>query len=239
MHIFISMDDIFGEAIWDYHLTNKNQDLIIHNYYGEPEKMPIEVYFRNEDQLSEQEEFALSLAKGNVLEIGAGAGALCSIMINRGMSVTALEISPLCVKVMKERGIENAHNVDFFLYESDLKYDTIYLMMNGLGLCETLPKLRVLFSKLATLLADGGQVLFDSSNVDYVYDKLPLDKYYGEIDYCNEYKNRNGDWFKWLYVDFLTMEKYANELGFEVQLIMEDENAQYLARAVKSQLTAT
>ena len=69
MHIFISMDDIFGEAIFDYHATGKEELLLIHNYYGDPEEMPVEVYFRSEEDFSLQENYALSLAKGKILEM--------------------------------------------------------------------------------------------------------------------------------------------------------------------------
>ena len=209
MHIFISMDDIFGEAIRDYHSTRKAEHFLIHNYYGDPEVMPVEAYFRSEPHLSEQERFALSLAKGKVLEIGAGAGALSLILKDRGFDVTSIEISPLCVEVMKARGLKKVENCDFYYFSTPQKFDSIYLLMNGLGISGTLSRLRILFERMAGLLADNGQIIFDSSNVDYVYEKLPKESYYGEIEYCNEYRGRRGEWFKWLYVDFLTMEEEA------------------------------
>ena len=47
----------------------------IWNNYGFKEEMPIETYFREWDDFPQIEQFALSLTKGKVLDIGAGAGA--------------------------------------------------------------------------------------------------------------------------------------------------------------------
>lgn len=227
------MDDIIGRAIQDYQNGNKDAGLIIHNKYGIPDIMAVEVYFRNEKDLSDQEQFALSLAKGRVLEVGAGAGSLCLILQNMALEVDAMEISPLCVEVMHQRGIKRIIETDFFEYETADRYDTIFLLMNGIGLGGYLGELENTFHRLKKMLTPTGQIIFDSSDVAYLYkEHFPGNKYYGEIAYCYEYEGKKGDWFNWLYVDFETMCDVALSSGLQIQLIQSDESGQYLARAV-------
>jgi SAM-dependent methyltransferase len=227
------MDDLLGRAIQNYQNGDKDASLIIHNKYGKPDIMPIEVYFRQENDLSDLEQFALSLAQGRVLEVGAGAGSLCLILQDMALEVDAIEISPLCVEVMRQRGVKSIIETDFFEYEKPDKYDTIFLLMNGLGLVGYLGELENTFRKLKNMLTPTGQIIFDSSDVAYLYDEpFPGNKYYGEIAYCYEYKGERSDWFNWLYVDFETMGDAALSSGLQIQLIQSDDSGQYLARAV-------
>jgi tRNA1(Val) A37 N6-methylase TrmN6 len=55
--------------------------------------MPLEEYFRKEDDLNGLESYALSLCKGRVLDVGAGASTLSLILKLKWIKVEALEIS--------------------------------------------------------------------------------------------------------------------------------------------------
>ena len=227
------MDDIFGKAVLDYNNGTKDAEFLIHNHYGNPDLMPVEVYFRAEEDLSAEETYAINLSKGSVLEVGAGAGAICLALQAKGLEVYALEISTGCGEVMKQRGVKNIIHENFFEFNPATKYDTILLLMNGIGLCGELSGLSGVFTKLKQLLSPGGQIIFDSSDIDYLYEgELPEEKYYGEIDYQYEYNGEFGAWFKWLYVDFETARAIADENGLDLQLIMEEDTGQYLSRAV-------
>jgi SAM-dependent methyltransferase len=227
------MKDIFGKAVMDYQQGDQNVQLLIHNHYGKPDVMAVSVYFRSAHELSAPETYAISLSKGKVLEVGAGAGSICLALQKRGVKAHALEVSPGCVEVMKARGLGNIIHDDFFNLSTAVKYDTILLLMNGIGLGGELPGLAGVFNKLRALLNPGGQIIFDSSDVAYLYDDvIPAGNYYGEITYRYQYAGEFGDWFKWLYVDFATAREIAGECGLGLQLIMQEDTGQYLARAV-------
>ena len=104
--------------------------------------------------------------------------------------------------------------------------------MNGIGLTETLPKFRSFLGKAKQFLNEGGQLLFDSSDISYLFDKLqkPTQHYYGEISYCYEYQNITGKWFNWLYIDKETLTQEAVAQGWICEIILEDDQDQYLAR---------
>lgn len=223
--------DVFGRALTDHYKSGFSDTLMLHNNYGKPETMPIEVFFREESELPELESYALTLCTGHVLDIGAGVGAHALILQSRGFQVTALEISDAACGIMRERGVNNIINTDVLHY-SGQQYDTLLMLMNGIGLSGDMAGLHQLIPKLVNLLNPGGQLLFDSSDISYLYatGDFPKNHYFGEISYQYEYQNIKGDQFKWLYIDFDRMKDIANIYDLDCELLYDDEMDQYLAR---------
>lgn len=224
------MKDVLGQAIYDYHHQKATGKLWIHNHYGPKEEMPIAAYFRDEDDMPDLEWVAMNECRGHVLDIGAAAGSHALELQQRGYEVTALDISPLAVEVMRERGVKKAVAADIFTFAGQ-QYDTLLLLMNGIGLAGNLNNLTPLLNHFKTILAKGGQLLFDSSDITYLYEgKLPETGYYGEITYQYEYDNQKTDWFEWLYIDEAMLITIANTAGWDVEVLYEDEFKQFLAR---------
>jgi SAM-dependent methyltransferase len=225
------MKDILGQAIHDHYYQQPPHKLWINNRYGPKEEMPIETYFRDEDDMPDMEWLALNECRGDVLDIGAGAGSHALVLQNRGFEVTALEISALAAGVMRARGVKNVLEADIFKY-ADKKYDTLLLLMNGIGLAGSLANVKPFLQHVKQLLNKGGQLIFDSSDIAYLYEgNLPdTEKYYGELAYQYQYNRQKTDWFPWLYVDEKTLETIVTEAGFEMEVLLEDEYQQYLVR---------
>lgn len=228
------MQDIPGRAIADFHFNTTPKKLWVHDEHGPKVEMPVITYFRTKGNLPVLEEIALAECRGTVLDVGAGAGSHALILQEKNIDVTALEISPLAVSVMKDRGVMQIVNQDIFAY-SDKTFDTILLLMNGIGLAGTVDGLRKLLHHFSTLLKPGGQLIFDSSDVAYLYEQgIPQNgPYYGEVVCCYEYKSKKTDWFSWLYVDQQTLTRIAAEEGWRCTLLFEDGDDQYLVRLVR------
>ena len=223
------MKDILGEALVDFY--NGNPDTLwINNKYGDPEEMPLEIFFREEEDLTEIEKIALLHCKGTILDIGAGAGAL-SLLLQDRFDTTAIEYSEGACQVMKALGVKTGIIGDVFDYK-DGQYDTLLLLMNGVGLVGEIDKLSSRLEHFKSLLKEEGQILLDSSDISYLYEEVgkPKTSYYGQLEYQYEYKGKKGDWFNWLYVDFQTLNEYSSKVGLKVEKIFEDENEQYLAK---------
>jgi SAM-dependent methyltransferase len=224
------MNDVLGQAIFDYHHKQAEGKLWINNKYGPTEEMPIPTYFREEEDMPDIEWMALEQCRGTVLDIGGGAGSHALLLQEQGIDVTALDISPLCVKVMQERGVHKAIEGDIFNFTQPT-FDTLLLLMNGIGLSGTVSGLKDLLLHLKTLLNKDGQILFDSSDVAYLYEgNLPAQGYYGEIEYQYSYKKQKTEWFNWLYIDEHTLQQVAIDAGFNMEVLIEDEFSQYLTR---------
>lgn len=225
--------DVYGMALTDYHKSQEIQDpLLLHSSYGDIEEMPIDIFFRDEADFPELEIIALALCDGKVLDVGAGVGAHALYLQQQGFDVDALEISSQACAIMQERGVQKVRNADFFSLK-DLQYDTLLFLMNGIGLAGSLEGFRALLRFSKSLLSERGQLLFDSSNIAYLYEefKIPLpEAYLGEIQYQYEYKGEKGESFNWVYIDQDALVKVANEENWVVQVLYEDENDQYLVR---------
>ncbi|GGH04996.1 class I SAM-dependent methyltransferase [Mucilaginibacter phyllosphaerae] len=225
------MKDIFGQALFDHYKQNGKHKLWINNTYGPKEEMPLDVYLRTVDEMPDLEIIALNNCSGKILDIGAGAGSHALVLQNKGLDITAMDISELAVTIMLQRGVKRAVAADIFSYRQDT-YDTLLLMMNGIGLCGTVEGLRRFLQHAKILLNKGGQLLFDSSDIAYLYEEnLPGGKtYYGELSYQYIYKGNKTDWFKWLYIDKDNLTAIAAEEGWITQVLYEDDMDQYLAR---------
>lgn len=230
--------DPMGRAIFDYYHTRKAGKLRVLSSMFYEDEIPVPTLFRTFDEMPVQEQKAIELCRGRVLDVGAGSGCHSIVLKNRGLDVTAIDISELSVEVMKDRGLD-ARNINFFDETFTERFDTILLAMNGIGIVGKTERLPEFFRSIKRLLAQGGQVLLDSSDIRYVFmdDDGVMDidlaaGYYGEIDYKMRYKNITGEPFDWLYIDFDTLSMYAEEHGFNCEKCIDGEHFDYLARII-------
>lgn len=227
--------DPMGRAIFDYYHTGKAAKLRVLSSMFYEDEIPVATLFRTFDEMPIQEQEAIELCSGRTLDVGAGSGCHSIILKQRGVDVVAIDISELSVEVMRERGID-ARNINFFDETFVEKFDTLLLAMNGIGIVGKTTRLEEFFRSAKRLLAPGGKILLDSSDIKYVFmdddGSMEIDLaagYYGEIDYKMRYKNTTGEPFDWLYIDFDTLAMYAEEFGFKCEKCIEGEHYDYLA----------
>jgi len=226
--------DVYGRALYDYFLNGKAENLYLNTSYGEVEEMPVDWFFRDEEDFPELEVRALNAASGKILDVGAGVGSHAIYLHEQGKNVDALDLSPFCIEIMKQRGLSQVYHQSFW-EPLPTKYYTLLLLMNGIGIVNNLEGLRKFLTQAKEWLLPGGQILFDSSDLSYLYDDIKLNQYpyKGEIQYQYQYRGQKGEWFSWLYVDQQTMSRFASEAGWHMQILTEDNNDQYLARLVR------
>ena len=228
-----------GAAIAEYHHTGKAETLRVFSPDFDEDEIPVELLFRSFDEMPAMEREALLMAEGSILDVGAGAGCHSLALQAMQKDVTAVDISPLSVTTMKERGVKNVLLQDFFTLTQ--KYDTILMLMNGIGIAGTVGNLPAFFRHIYSILAPGGQLILDSSDISYIFEDedgivyLPEgDKYYGELEYQMQYREVKGSSFPWLYIDFETLQAIALENGFKAEMVVRGEHYDYLARIVRS-----
>ena len=230
--------DPMGRAIADYHKTRTADRLRVFSPMFEEDEIPLKTLFRSYKDMPEIERKALDLGKGKTLDVGAGAGCHSLVLQERGFDVTAIDISPLSVETMKNRGIKKVFEQDFFSLAG--QYDTILMLMNGIGIVGTLERMPGFFKLLDKILAPGGQLLCDSSDISYVFEteegfiEYPDDDgYYGELSFQMQYKDTIGEPFPWLYIDADTLRQVAKENGYTSEVVAEGDHYDYLARITK------
>lgn len=232
--------DPMGAAIHDFHTNGSASVLRVFSSQFEEDEIPVEDLFREYEAMPLVEKTALDMAEGDILDVGAGSGCHSLALKKMGRGVTAIDISPLSVKVMCERGID-ARLVNLYDESFNEKYDTVLMLMNGTGIIGCLDNMPAFFRRMSHLLKPGGSILIDSSDLRYLYEEEDgslmidlADDYYGQLDYQMQYKDILGEPFDWLYVDFDTLAFHAEENGFKAELIVEGEHYDYLARLRRS-----
>lgn len=225
------MLDLFGTAILDHQTQNSPQNLITETNISEPDEMEVSYLFRDFNQMPKIEQKALQLSNGKILDIGCGAGSHSLYLQEKGFDVTSIDISPNTIKTCQLRGLKNA-KVTNVLEVDDQKFDTILLLMNGTGIFKSIDESPKYFQKLKSLLHQNGQILIDSSDIIYMYDidDVPVNNYYGELEFTITYKNKVEEPFPWLYLEFHLLQKLANENGLQCELIENGDHFDYLAR---------
>lgn len=177
------------------------------------------------------EQKALDECKGEVLDVGCGAGShSLYLQQHRNLKVKAIDTSEGAVEIARLRGLQNVQQEDFFKLK-DERFDTILMLMNGSGIIGELENLQNFFEHSRSILTENGQILMDSSDLIYLFDEdiSETDQYYGEFEFSISYKNLQSDNFKWLYIDPELLKKYAKENGFECDILQTGDNYDYLA----------
>ncbi|NJB72681.1 SAM-dependent methyltransferase [Saonia flava] len=231
------MKDILGSALQDFQNKKYTDDIITYSSLDEQDKIPIPYFFRTYDELPKLEQKALSLCRGTILDIGCGAGSHSLYLQEKGFDITALDFSQGATDVCKLRGIEKVVHSNILDYNGT-KFDTLLMLMNGIGIVGKLTNLNLFLSHLKLLMKPNGQVLLDSSDIIYMYEEdddggywIPDNKeYYGEVEFTMEYKGNKGKPFSWLYIDYNTLQRAALANGLECELISEGDHYDYLAK---------
>ncbi len=225
-------------ALRDYHAGNRQASVIAHIDDGSKDHLPAAHFFRDEREMPPVEAAALALCRGRVLDAGAGAGAHAAVLQDRGLEVLAIDIAPINVEIMRARGIREAHVGDIQTYIG-AGFDSLLLMMNGIGVVGDLDGLDRFLGRARDLLNPHGQILLDSSDLRRSKDiterrgmeqRKREGRYFGEVRFTMEYQGQIGSTFNWLFLDPDTLGNHALAAGWETQLIFEESTGEYAAR---------
>jgi SAM-dependent methyltransferase len=235
-----SSKDIIGAACIDFFNTSDDSLKIeVWSDIAETDYIPVHHLFRSFTDMPVLEQTALQRCCGRILDIGAGAGSHTLWLQNQGHDVWALEISPGACRVMQKRGVKNILQQNLFDLQGNQKYNTILMLMNGIGVVGNVGRLKTFFDIARQILAPDGQILVDSSDLRYLF--LDDDgsilihlngKYYGEVEYRMNYAGEKGRRFPWLFIDDQLLAYYAEQNGFHMERLEEGNHYDYLARIV-------
>ncbi len=232
--IYDTEKDPLGVMLLDYFNGNINACVEVDSSTLEMSTMRGETMFRTYSAMDEMERQALHLSEGKILDVGAGSGCHSLYLQNQGKDVYPIDISPGCVKVMNKQNIKNVVHQNMFALKGQ-KYTTILMLMNGLGLCGSLDGLSMFLQYVQTILATGGQVLADSTDLSSLYagieDKSVLgDQYFGETEFVMTCGKAISEPFSWLYIDFDTLRRIVKFNDLRCEKIMDTSGERYLVR---------
>ena len=227
--------DIFGKALKTYFLDPEKQNITTWTSLTDEDDVPLSYFFRDFEKMPSIEKKALELARGKILDIGCGTGSHSLYLQNLcNHNVTALDVSEGAIYVAEKRGVKKTKHISIWDFE-ETGFDTILLLMNGMGIGKTIAELPKLLKHLKKLVAAEGKILVDSSDLIYLFDDEDItlwkedETYYGEVDFGIRFKGKSEE-FPWLYIDPKTLEEVSKSCGFQFKIIEQGKNFDFLAQ---------
>jgi SAM-dependent methyltransferase len=220
-----------GASLRDFLAGDLDAEVVVRSEDGDEDRTPARVFFRAADEFSALDEAALELCRGRVLDVGAGAGCHSLALQARGIRVTALDVAPEAVETMRRRGVWDVRCGDIFTFAGE-RFDTLLILMNGIGLVGTLEGLGRFLRDVRRLVVEGGQILLDS------FDPGPGGtgrggRYAGEMRFQLEYRGVRGSFYDFVFLDFETLCRHAAEAGWACESIWQEDEGHYLARLTR------
>jgi SAM-dependent methyltransferase len=226
-----------GLALRAFFGGESSAQLIVRRDDGLEIPLPVSHFFRPPAEFSPIETAALEHCQGRVLDIGAGTGLHSIVLLARGRAVTAIDIDPHAVRIMTQRGLPDVHCADVFQFQGG-PFDTLLMLGHGIGMVGDLAGLKRFLTHARQLTRDGGQLLADSQDVRRTSERRHLayheanrraGRYFGVTRLRFEYQGQIGPYCGWLHVDPQTLREQAEPLGWDCDVLLEQDSGDYLA----------
>lgn len=232
--------DAYGQEIWAFLKGEKAYEIIERSdgyvdLSGGPEN-----YFAGFRDWPEIEKEAIKMAKGKVLDIGAGAGRNSLYLQKKGFKITAIDNSPLAIKVCKKRGVKDAkvlpiEKISIFKKNT---FDTVLMFGNNFGLFSDYKKAKRLLKILYKITKKDALILTESNDPYKTKDPLLLSYHKlnkkkgrmpGQIKIRVRFKSYIGSWFDYLLVSKEEMNDILKGTGWRVKKFIDSDKTIYMA----------
>ena len=182
---------------------------------------------------------ALRLARGRVLDVGAGAGRVALHLQQKGYEVVAIDSSPGAVEVCRRRGVRDARLLRLEEVDGALgRFDTVVMYGNNLGLLSSRAKGRRLLRRLHGITTERGRILGEI--LDPYPGAAPIHLAYhqrnrkrgrmsGQIRIRIRYRDLATPWFDYLFLSRPELEELVEGTGWLVARTIDAEGPLYVA----------
>lgn len=232
-----------GRALLDFHRGAADAELVVASELWEDEVTPVAAFYRPDAlPLPGLEQQALELARGRVLDLGAGAGRHALELQRRGLEVVAVDLLDDAVQVMRERGVGDPRCGGLEAVAGE-RFDTVLMLMHGIGIVGDLAGLGRLLEALPAVLTPEGRLICDSADLEAVLraeanevlaELADTGRYLGEVRFRLAYRGRRGPSYPWLFVDPASLDHLAGAAGFDTRIVARGSRGSFLAELTVS-----
>ena len=240
--------DAYGRIVWD-HLQGKPSVEIIERddgWFGMSGGAPN--YFAEFEDWPRHQRAAMRFVRGRVLDVGCGAGRCCLHLQKQGHPVVGIDVSPLAIKVCRQRGVKDARVLPVTQVDRVLgRFDTILMMGNNFGLFGSRSRARWLLRRLHALTSPNARIVAESLDVYQTEDRDHLryqrfnrrrGRMSGQLRLRVRYQRCCTPWFDYLMVSPEEMESILTGTGWRVQRFLKSVRPIYIAVIEKLSQTA-
>ena len=230
--------DAYGHEIYDYHRGRhsieivERDDGLVDCSSGLPGR-----YFSEYPDWPEYEKRAMEFVQGRVLDIGCGAGRTCLYLQGLGHEVVAVDISPLAIRVCRERGVRDARVMSITGLNSRMgHFDTILMMGNNFGLLENRRRAGWLLRRFRAMVGPGGRIIATSNDpymteeehhLEYHQLNIKRGRMPGQARIRVRYMRFVSNWFDYLLVSPEEMVDILEGTGWHVKQFIKSKGSTY------------
>jgi SAM-dependent methyltransferase len=181
---------------------------------------------------------ALRLARGRVLDIGAGAGRIALRLQERGREVVSIDSSPGAVETCRLRGVRDVRLMRIEDLDGSVGViDTVVMYGNNIGLFASWTRGRRILRRLHRITSDRARILGETLDPYTTEDPLHLDYHErnrrrgrmgGQIRLRVRYREVATPWFDYLFLSQDELRSVLDGTGWTLTRVFE-EPPQYVA----------
>ncbi len=202
-------------------------------------------YFNDYPKWSRAEQRAIKLAKGRVLDIGAGAGRHSLYLQRHGSDVISIDNSLGAIRVCRLRGLKKARVIPIEMIGrfKPNSFDTIVMFGNNFGLFGSSAKARRILKEMYRITSPRGRIIVQSRDPYKTKDRNHLEYHKLNIRRgrmpCQlrirvRFEKSVGPWFDYLFVSRNEMRNIVKDGGWKInRFIVDPKSANYIAVLVK------
>ena len=200
---------------------------------------PADHYLAEPADWQQHDHRALRLCRGQVLDVGVGAGRTALELQRRGMAVTGLDTSAGAIQVARAQGLRDTviTTVDDYA-RAAARYDTFLLLGNNLGLLEGPSRAPAFLNALAEVAAPGARIVAhgtdpygttDPVHVEYHQRNRARGRLGGQLRLRLRYRRLTTDWFDYLNCSPSELESLVAGTRWHLKSIDDQDRPYYLA----------
>lgn len=239
MSRLIDYQDAFGHEIFDYYQNRSGYEIIERNDGHIEVGAGPRAYFLEYKDWPAYEKEAMRRVQGRVLDIGCGAGRHTLYLQKTGHRVTALDNSPLAVKVTRLRGGRHVQLYSLMHIPTILRaYDTLLMMGNTFALLGSPARARWLLHHFHTITKEGGRIVGQTRD-PYKTDQREHLEYHmlnrgrnrmpGQGKIRVRYKKYVGPWTDYLFMSPDELRRVIKGTPWRLTEIIDGPAGQYVA----------
>lgn len=230
--------DAFGHQLFDY-LEGTNHCEVMERDDGYLEVTDsVGMYFQEYDDWPESQKHAMELVEGRVLDVGCGAGRHAIYLQKRGHAVTGIDVSPLAIKVSRQRGLKDGRVLSVTGITSRLgHFDTIIMLSNGFGIFGNPRRARWLLRRMLNVTTADAKIIVEAADPNLTQNPVhrryhrrnrELGRPTGQVRVRIRYREYATPWFDWLLASRTELRGIVEGTGWRIERVMDADGPLYI-----------
>ena len=196
-------------------------------------------YFTSFEEWPKHQRKAMRFVRGRILDIGCGAGRHVLHFQEQGHDVVGIDVSPLAVRVCRERGAIDVHEMPVTRIGPVLgTFDTITMLGNNFGLVANRKRAKWLLKRFHRITPNNGRIIaetldpyqtFDADHRAYHKRNRQRGRMGGQIRLRCRFRTRVGPWIDYLFVSQSEMKDILNGTGWRLARTLDSSGPAYIA----------